>query len=130
MKSIDRWIIRIERHGFDAVTICIFFALYLSGFRSFSIKGFRVFSVFSCFIIFLNSKILFLIRDNPWTVRESAFVTHVFASILYIDALNICYRKLSKEDFFLHRSYSKKNICICGSHKSDYLWCDKKRTLQ
>ena len=29
MKSIDRWIIRIERHVFDAVTICIFFALYL-----------------------------------------------------------------------------------------------------
>ena len=66
----------------------------MSGSRSFSIKGFRVFSVFSCFIIFLNSKILFLIRDNPWTVRESAFVTHVFASILYIDALNICYKKL------------------------------------
>ena len=56
MKSIDRWIIRIERHGFDGVTISVFFALYLSGFRSFSIKGFRVFSVFSCFIIFLNSK--------------------------------------------------------------------------
>jgi hypothetical protein len=27
---------------------------------------------------------------------------------------NICYRKLA-EDFFLHRSYSKKNICICGT---------------
>ena len=59
-KSIDRWIIRIERHVFDGVTICIFFALYLSAFRSFSIKGFRVFSVF---LFFWNPKFLKFLSD-------------------------------------------------------------------
>ena len=58
-KSIDRWIIRIERHVFGGVTISVF-ALYLSGFRSFSIKGFRVFSIF---LFFWNPKFLKFLLD-------------------------------------------------------------------